>query len=139
MNEAEREKVVNGGVLRCSLFTFIATCPEHVSNNKQNSSHFDFFFCLLCAASNLLYPLHPFPSPLFLQINMGRKFSKRKNAPPRKERDPNATYVAVVKENAKMEEYYKAQKIMSDEEWPVFWEHLKVTLPTTFRITGTRR
>ncbi|KAG0348939.1 hypothetical protein BG005_011244 [Podila minutissima] len=69
---------------------------------------------------------------------MGRKFSKRKNAPPRKERDPNATYVAVVKENAKMEEYYKAQKIMSDEEWPVFWEHLKVTLPTTFRITGTR-
>lgn len=70
---------------------------------------------------------------------MGRKFSKRKNAPPRKERDPNATYVAVVKENAKMEEYYKAQKIMSDEEWPVFWEHLKVTLPTTFRITGTRR
>ncbi|KAI9239310.1 MAG: S-adenosyl-L-methionine-dependent methyltransferase [Podila humilis] len=37
-----------------------------------------------------------------------------------------------------MEEYYKAQKIMSDEEWPVFWEHLKVTLPTTFRITGTR-
>ncbi|ORY95172.1 S-adenosyl-L-methionine-dependent methyltransferase [Lobosporangium transversale] len=37
-----------------------------------------------------------------------------------------------------MEQYYKAQKIMSDEEWPIFWEHLKVTLPTTFRITGTR-
>ncbi|KAF9428163.1 hypothetical protein BGZ94_003204 [Podila epigama] len=69
---------------------------------------------------------------------MGRKFSKRKNAPPRKERDPNATYVSVVKENAKLEEYYKAQKIMSEEEWPIFWEHLKVTLPTTFRITGTR-
>ncbi|KAK3840762.1 MAG: S-adenosyl-L-methionine-dependent methyltransferase [Linnemannia gamsii] len=37
-----------------------------------------------------------------------------------------------------MEEYYKAQNIMSEEEWPVFWNHLKVTLPTTFRITGTR-
>ncbi|KAF9201173.1 hypothetical protein BGZ49_008608 [Haplosporangium sp. Z 27] len=69
---------------------------------------------------------------------MGRRFSKRKNAPPRKERDPNASYVEVVKQNAQMEEYYKAQKIMSEEEWPVFWEHLKVTLPTTFRITGTR-
>ncbi|KAF9114121.1 hypothetical protein BGX27_000100 [Mortierella sp. AM989] len=69
---------------------------------------------------------------------MGRRFSKRKNAPPRKERDPNASYVEVTKENAKMEEYYKAQKIISEEEWPVFWEHLKVTLPTTFRITGTR-
>ncbi|KAF9350900.1 tRNA (cytosine(34)-C(5))-methyltransferase [Mortierella sp. AD094] len=69
---------------------------------------------------------------------MGRRFSKRKNAPPRKERDPNASYVEVIKENAQMEEYYKAQKIMSEEEWPVFWGHLKVTLPTTFRITGTR-
>ncbi|KAK5809917.1 S-adenosyl-L-methionine-dependent methyltransferase [Linnemannia elongata] len=37
-----------------------------------------------------------------------------------------------------MEEYYKAQNIMSEEEWPTFWNHLKVTLPTTFRITGTR-
>ncbi|KAI8347174.1 S-adenosyl-L-methionine-dependent methyltransferase [Mortierella sp. GBAus27b] len=37
-----------------------------------------------------------------------------------------------------MEQYYKAQKIVSEEEWPAFWEHLKVTLPTTFRITGTR-
>ncbi|KAK3811791.1 MAG: S-adenosyl-L-methionine-dependent methyltransferase [Benniella sp.] len=37
-----------------------------------------------------------------------------------------------------MEAYYKAQNIVSEEEWPTFWEHLKVTLPTTFRITGTR-
>jgi hypothetical protein len=70
---------------------------------------------------------------------MGRRFSKRKNAPPRKERDPNETYAEVKKENEQMEEYYKAQNIMSDEEWPVFWNHLKVGLPTTFRITGTRR
>ncbi|KAF9086277.1 hypothetical protein BGX23_009023 [Mortierella sp. AD031] len=69
---------------------------------------------------------------------MGRRFSKRKNAPPRKERDPNEVYTEVKKENEQMEEYYKAQMIMSDDEWPVFWNHLKVTLPTTFRITGTR-
>lgn len=70
---------------------------------------------------------------------MGRRFSKRKNAPPRKERDPNEVYAEVKKENEQMEEYYKAQNIMSEEEWPTFWNHLKVTLPTTFRITGTRR
>ncbi|KAF9934036.1 hypothetical protein FBU30_003546 [Linnemannia zychae] len=69
---------------------------------------------------------------------MGRRFAKRKNAPPRKERDPNDVFIEVKKENAQMEEYYKAQNIMSEEEWPVFWDHLKVTLPTTFRITGTR-
>ncbi|KAF9131274.1 hypothetical protein BGX30_013180 [Mortierella sp. GBA39] len=69
---------------------------------------------------------------------MGRRFSKRKNAPPRKERDPNEVYAEVKKENEQMEEYYKAQNIMSEEEWPTFWNHLKVTLPTTFRITGTR-
>ncbi|KAF9183005.1 hypothetical protein BGZ51_004308 [Haplosporangium sp. Z 767] len=69
---------------------------------------------------------------------MGRRFSKKKNAAPRKERDPNETYMELKKVNEQMEQYYKAQKIMSDEEWPVFWEHLKVTLPTTFRITGTR-
>lgn len=70
---------------------------------------------------------------------MGR-FSKRKhNGPPRKERTENTAYTDVVKENSQMEEYYKAQKIVSEEEWPTFWEHLKATLPTTFRITGTRR
>ncbi|KAG0002156.1 hypothetical protein BGZ65_002881, partial [Modicella reniformis] len=70
---------------------------------------------------------------------MGRGFSRRKhNALPRKGRDENTAYTEVVKENAQMEAYYKAQKIVSEEEWPVFWEHLKVTLPTTFRITGTR-
>lgn len=71
---------------------------------------------------------------------MGKGFSRRKhNAPARKERTENTTYQEVVRENSQMEAYYKAQNIVSDEEWPTFWEHLKVTLPTTFRITGTRR
>ncbi|KAI8600563.1 S-adenosyl-L-methionine-dependent methyltransferase, partial [Dissophora ornata] len=30
------------------------------------------------------------------------------------------------------------QKLVSDEEWPAFLKHLQLTLPTTFRITGTR-
>jgi hypothetical protein len=65
------------------------------------------------------------------------KFSRRKhNAPAHKER---TTYQEVVRENPQMEAYYKAQNIVSEEEWPIFWEHLKATLPTTFRITGTRR
>jgi hypothetical protein len=83
-----------------------------------------------------MYSLSPTPS---LITTMGR-FSRRKhNAQPRKERTENTAYTEVVKENSQMEEYYKAQKIVSEEEWPTFWEHLKVTLPTTFRITGTRR
>ncbi|KAG0056401.1 hypothetical protein BGZ83_005116 [Gryganskiella cystojenkinii] len=71
---------------------------------------------------------------------MGKRYSrKNKNVQaPRKERDPNAQYIELTKENTMLEEYYKAQKLVSDEEWPTFWNHLKVTLPTTFRITGTR-
>jgi hypothetical protein len=72
---------------------------------------------------------------------MGKRYSRKNKGTsgPRKERDPTAVYHELVRENAMLEEYYKAQKLVSEEEWPTFWNHLKVTLPTTFRITGTRR
>jgi multisite-specific tRNA:(cytosine-C5)-methyltransferase len=42
------------------------------------------------------------------------------------------------KQNELFEEYYKAQGIMGDDEWPEFLEALRRELPTTFRITGSR-
>ncbi|CUA69439.1 hypothetical protein RSOLAG22IIIB_08460 [Rhizoctonia solani] len=46
-------------------------------------------------------------------------------------------------ENAKMENeafenYYKAAGIIPESEWDEFWASLKVILPTTFRVTGSR-
>lgn len=34
--------------------------------------------------------------------------------------------------------FFQAQKIVSEEEWPVFFETIKKDLPTSFRITGSR-
>lgn len=50
MNEAERESC-EWGCPALLLFTSFLTCPDHVSNNKHNSSHSDFFlsFIFLCA------------------------------------------------------------------------------------------
>ncbi|KAF9974099.1 tRNA (cytosine(34)-C(5))-methyltransferase [Actinomortierella ambigua] len=70
---------------------------------------------------------------------MGRRFSKKRHERrPKKERSENTSYEEVVRENDKMETFYKAQNLVSDEEWPTFWGYLKQTLPTTFRITGSR-
>ncbi|KAG0232666.1 tRNA (cytosine(34)-C(5))-methyltransferase [Actinomortierella wolfii] len=70
---------------------------------------------------------------------MGRRFNKKRyEQRQKKERTENTSYEEVVRENEKMEAYYKAQKLVSDEEWPTFWSYLKQTLPTTFRITGSR-
>ncbi|KAF8734824.1 S-adenosyl-L-methionine-dependent methyltransferase, partial [Rhizoctonia solani] len=46
-------------------------------------------------------------------------------------------------ENAKMEneafeKYYKAAGIVPETEWDEFWASLKIILPTTFRVTGSR-
>jgi 16S rRNA C967 or C1407 C5-methylase (RsmB/RsmF family) len=58
---------------------------------------------------------------------------------PAKSRKPNgagAYNTGFVKENANFEEYYKAQKIVPEEEWDAFIECLKTPLPTSFRING---
>ena len=39
--------------------------------------------------------------------------------------------------NAEFEEYYRAQKLIPDEEWPAFLETLRTPLPITFRINGS--
>jgi len=42
-------------------------------------------------------------------------------------------------ENERFFAYYKAQKIVPDEEWNVFVEALRQHLPTTFRVAGSRQ
>jgi len=42
-------------------------------------------------------------------------------------------------ENERFFAYYKAQKIVPDEEWDVFVEALRRHLPTTFRVAGSRQ
>ncbi|KAJ3181791.1 tRNA (cytosine(34)-C(5))-methyltransferase [Geranomyces variabilis] len=44
----------------------------------------------------------------------------------------------VVMENHKFETYYKAQKILSDDEFVRLMESLRTLLPISFRITGSR-
>lgn len=47
-------------------------------------------------------------------------------------------YKDIVRENAVFEEYYRAQKICPEEEFPRMMEVLKSDLPSSFRITGSR-
>ncbi|CAE6449031.1 unnamed protein product [Rhizoctonia solani] len=41
-------------------------------------------------------------------------------------------------ENEAFEKYYKAAAVVPDTEWDEFWASLKIILPTTFRVTGSR-
>ncbi|KAF8804768.1 S-adenosyl-L-methionine-dependent methyltransferase [Phlegmacium glaucopus] len=42
-------------------------------------------------------------------------------------------------ENSRFFAYYKAQKIVPDEEWDTFVDALRQHLPTTFRVAGSRQ
>ena len=41
-------------------------------------------------------------------------------------------------DNARFSAYYKAQKIIPENEWNVFMDSLRRYLPTTFRVSGSR-
>ncbi|XP_046442937.1 tRNA (cytosine(34)-C(5))-methyltransferase-like [Daphnia pulex] len=53
-------------------------------------------------------------------------------------KNKNEGYDVVVKENSAFETYYKAQKIVPDDQWESFMYHLKEPLPASFRISGHR-
>ena len=42
-------------------------------------------------------------------------------------------------ENDRFSAYYKAQKIVPEEEWDAFIDALRQHLPTTFRVAGSRQ
>lgn len=79
----------------------------------------------------------PAPAPL----SFAADFVQGKNAKSRGG-DPGqgvrGNYDNVPTENAGYEKYYREASIIPDDEWPVFWETLKKTLPTTFRFTGSK-
>ena len=45
-------------------------------------------------------------------------------------------HTPIVKSNARLESYYKAQGIIPDDEWDAFMDTIKKPLPTTFRLAG---
>ena len=42
-------------------------------------------------------------------------------------------------ENDRFSAYYKAQKIVPEEEWDTFIDAMRQHLPTTFRVAGSRQ
>ena len=66
----------------------------------------------------------------------GRNY-KGKNA--QRTNDTESGWAEINKENEKWETFYKAQNLLSDEEFAEFKESCKVPLPLTFRITGSRK
>ncbi|PVU98827.1 hypothetical protein BB560_005600 [Smittium megazygosporum] len=76
---------------------------------------------------------------------MGMFKNKRKSAKGNKKDSIHGEYKKVsvrdgnlVLENQDFTRYYKAQKILPEDEWDTFMDRLKEKLPTSFRITGTR-
>lgn len=49
-----------------------------------------------------------------------------------------AGYAEIIKQNASFEKFYKAQKIVPEEEWALFMDTMRQSLPSTFRITGNK-
>ncbi|EMR09383.1 hypothetical protein PNEG_02330 [Pneumocystis murina B123] len=48
-------------------------------------------------------------------------------------------YNSIIMKNEKMENYYRQQGIVEDDDWEMFMESIKQSLPTTFRITGSKK
>ncbi|EGV60670.1 tRNA (cytosine-5-)-methyltransferase ncl1 [Yamadazyma tenuis] len=62
-----------------------------------------------------------------------KKFGGRSGSNKRSE-----SWTEVERENAKWEAYYKAMKIVPEDEWDTFKKHCQENLPLTFRVTGSR-
>nr|XP_053649241.1 LOW QUALITY PROTEIN: tRNA (cytosine(34)-C(5))-methyltransferase-like [Cherax quadricarinatus] len=78
---------------------------------------------------------------------MGRKWKKQHKMKegaenrvqrPKKERPPTTNYEELIRENKDFETYYKAQKIVPEEEWDAFIVCMKENLPAAFRLTGNK-
>ncbi|KAI9259870.1 S-adenosyl-L-methionine-dependent methyltransferase [Sporodiniella umbellata] len=52
--------------------------------------------------------------------------------------DERKPFAVIERDNEKFTRYYKAQNILSEEEFSEFYEFIKTILPTTFRITASR-
>ncbi|KAJ1919758.1 tRNA (cytosine-5-)-methyltransferase ncl1 [Mycoemilia scoparia] len=66
------------------------------------------------------------------------KNKRGKSGGERQQRKRDDGRVDIVRQNDDFEKYYKAQDILCEEEWSEFMKTFVTTLPTSFRITGTR-
>ncbi|OZJ03575.1 hypothetical protein BZG36_03041 [Bifiguratus adelaidae] len=48
-------------------------------------------------------------------------------------------FADIVRDNQSFVDYYKGQNLLSEDEFSTFYDILKTPLPTTFRITGSRK
>ena len=77
-----------------------------------------------------------------LDISLEKSVSYDKEGRPENPIDelPRQGYETIIKENVLFEDYYTSLGFLEDEEdRRRFFDTLKRPLPTTFRITGTRR
>ncbi|CAG8648449.1 8027_t:CDS:10, partial [Cetraspora pellucida] len=63
---------------------------------------------------------------------------KNRQETPRERDNTKSFFDDIVRENENFEAFYKAQNIIPETEWERFMEVNKITLPTSFRITGSR-
>ncbi|CAG8803536.1 26645_t:CDS:2, partial [Dentiscutata erythropus] len=63
---------------------------------------------------------------------------KTRQEAPRERDNTKSNFNDIVRENEAFEKYYKVQNIIPETEWERFMEVNKTTLPTSFRITGSR-
>lgn len=72
--------------------------------------------------------------------NNNKRGGKRGGGGQQGERDSRqgGAYAATVKNNPAFENYYKAQGILSADEFEAMMQAYREDLPTTFRVTGSR-
>lgn len=51
---------------------------------------------------------------------------------------PQRNFKEIIRENKDYENYYKAQKIVPEEQWEAFLTTMRENLPVAFRITGSK-
>ncbi|KAJ2888797.1 tRNA (cytosine-5-)-methyltransferase ncl1 [Coemansia asiatica] len=68
-----------------------------------------------------------------------RNFGNKKKGHISGERANYKKFEELRRDNDSFRKYYKAQKLVSEEEFPEFMETMRVVLPTNFRITGSRQ
>ncbi|KAK2459717.1 hypothetical protein APHAL10511_008268 [Amanita phalloides] len=74
---------------------------------------------------------------------MGRNKAKKRNnqnLPARVSNEDDGSYLTerMDMNNSRFSAYYKAQKIVPDDEWDIFMNSLRQHLPTSFRVAGSR-
>ena len=76
-------------------------------------------------------------------MTRGKKSKTTKAGPPKNvtvsTRERQANYVETLLENKRFEEYYRNMGILNDRDFDIFMNALRLPLPVSFRITGSKQ